>query len=76
MGFALRWGLDSGVVVQSRDVAYLFSDLQSPLAQRFGLLVLPPLSVQHGQVIERRGDLDIAYRNKIRISRLALEQVA
>lgn len=63
-GFALRWGLDSRAMVQSRDVAYLFSDLQSPLTQRFGLLVLPSLSVQHGQVVERRSNLDIAYRNR------------
>ncbi|KAF3837217.1 hypothetical protein F7725_004681, partial [Dissostichus mawsoni] len=34
---------------------YLLSDLQRSLAQRFGLLVFPSLSVQDGQVVEGGG---------------------
>lgn len=46
------------LLVQSRDVAYLFSDLQSPLTQRLSLLVLPPLSIQHGQVVQSCSNLE------------------
>lgn len=31
---------------------YLFSDLQGPLAQWLSLLILAPLAVQHGQVVQ------------------------
>lgn len=48
----------SAALLQPRDVAYLFSDLQSPLAQRLGLLVLPSLSIQHGQVIQGSSNLN------------------
>lgn len=51
-------GVSGGLRPGWRRVSYLFSDLQSPLAQRLGLLVLPPLAVEHGQVVERGGDLD------------------
>lgn len=35
---------------------HLLSDLQSPLAQRFGFLVFAPLAIQHGQVVEGGGN--------------------
>lgn len=37
---------------------YLFSYLQSSLAQWLGLLVLAPLSIEHGQVVECSSNLD------------------
>lgn len=46
------------LLMQSRDVAYLFSDLQSPLTQRLSLLVLSPLSIQHSQVVQSCSNLE------------------
>ncbi len=48
----MRAALWTALKARPRDRAYLFSDLQSPLAQRFSFLVLPPLSIQHSQVVQ------------------------
>lgn len=36
-------------------IPHLLPDLQCPLAQRFGFLVLAPLAIQHSQVVEGGG---------------------
>lgn len=51
-------------------MAYLFSDLQSPLAQRLCLLVLPPLSIEHSQVIQGCSNLDRQRENSVKATSL------
>ena len=41
---------------------HLLPDLQRPLAQRLGVLVLAPLAVQHGQVVQGGGHGGVVLR--------------